>query len=82
METIECDERGLLQSCPQCAQRNRMNYERLGQTFRCGQCHTELPRPGQPIELKKEDVFHALIGRAALPVVQTFGHPGVDLVKW
>jgi hypothetical protein len=32
----------LLVACPQCGQRNRLLYERLGQIFRCGKCHTEL----------------------------------------
>ena len=45
MENIELDERGLLVPCPQCGKRNRMTYERLGQTFRCGHCHTELRLP-------------------------------------
>ena len=34
--TIELDDRGLVMACPQCGQRNRLIYERLGQIFRCG----------------------------------------------
>ena len=35
MSTLELDDRGLLLACPQCGQRNRLIYQRLGQTFRC-----------------------------------------------
>ena len=57
MTTIESDDRGLLLACPQCGQRNRLIYERLGQIFRCGKCHAELRPPGEPIEVKSEAHF-------------------------
>ncbi|HEY0258012.1 MAG TPA: thioredoxin domain-containing protein [Candidatus Methylacidiphilales bacterium] len=72
LNAIEADERGLLISCPQCGQRNRMTYERLGHLFRCGKCHTELPPPGEPVEVKSEAVFDALTTRSTLPVVVDF----------
>jgi hypothetical protein len=48
MTAIESDDRGLLLACPQCGQRNRLIYERLGQTFRCGKCRAEIRPPGEP----------------------------------
>ena len=75
IDTIECDQRGLLLSCPHCGQRNRMNYERLGQTFRCGQCHTDLSSPGQPIDVKNDAAFVTLTARSALPVLVDFWAP-------
>ena len=75
IDTIESDERGLLLTCPHCGKRNRMNYERLGQTFRCGQCHHELSPPGEPVETSNEAAFDALIGRSALPVLADFWAP-------
>jgi uncharacterized protein (DUF983 family) len=42
MNTVEPDDRGLVLACPQCGQRNRLIYERLGQRFRCGKCRAEL----------------------------------------
>ena len=75
IDTIESDERGLLLTCPHCGKRNRMNYERLGQTFRCGQCHHELSAPGEPVETGNEAAFDALIGRSALPVLVDFWAP-------
>src|SRR5688572_21186759 len=43
---VGLDERGLLVSCGECGKRNRLSYERLGQTFRCGGCHSEMELPG------------------------------------
>jgi thioredoxin 2 len=75
MSTIELDERGLLQACPNCGRRNRMTYERLGQSFRCGNCHNELAPPGEPVDVKSETAFDALTARSALPVVVDFWAP-------
>ena len=72
MNTIQLDGRGLLLKCPSCGQRNRMAYERLGQTFRCGECHTELRAPGEPVEVKDEVSFEALTGHSLLPVLVDF----------
>jgi hypothetical protein len=66
MTNIEPDARGLVLVCPQCGQRNRLIYERLGRIFRCGKCHTELRPPGEPIEMKNEALFDALVDHSAL----------------
>ena len=75
MTTIESDDRGILLACPQCGQRNRLIYERRGQNFRCGKCHTEMRAPGQPIEVQSESFFDSLTGRSALPVLVEFWAP-------
>jgi thioredoxin 2 len=75
MNAIELDERGLLLACPECGQRNRTAYERLGQTFRCGKCRTELHPAGQPFEVENESTFDALTRRSALPVLVDFWAP-------
>jgi thioredoxin 2 len=75
MNTIELDERGLVLTRPQCGKRNRMAYGRLGQPFRCGNCHTDLHSPGQPVEVKSEAVFATLTSRSALPVLVDFWAP-------
>jgi thioredoxin 2 len=75
MNAIELDERGLLLACPQCGQRNRLPYERLGQTFRCGKCRTDLRAPGEPIEVQSERTFDAVIHRSSLPVLVDFWAP-------
>jgi thioredoxin 2 len=72
MDTIVADEQGLLIACPQCAQRNRMRYEALGRTFRCGKCRAELPPPGEPVDVADERSFAALIVSSPLPVLVDF----------
>lgn len=75
MNTIDLDDRGLLLRCPQCGQRNRMTYERLGQTFRCGKCRTELHAPDDPVEVKSESAFDAAARYSALPLLADFWAP-------
>lgn len=70
--SIELDERGLVMACAQCGQRNRLAYERLIQTFRCGQCHTEFHSPAEPVEVRTEGHFALLIERSPLPVLVDF----------
>ena len=75
VNALEPDERGLLTACPNCGKRNRLKYEGLGQTFRCGQCKNELPTPREPIDIKSDLVFDVLTKRSALPVLVDFWAP-------
>jgi len=75
VHSIEPDPRGLLTICSNCGKRNRLKYEGLGKTFRCGQCKKELPPPNEPIDLRSEVVFDELISRSALPVLVDFWAP-------
>jgi thioredoxin 2 len=75
MNTMELNESGLLLTCSSCGRRNRMPYEKLGQTFRCGHCHTELRAPGEPLNITSEMLFNALTSRSALPVLVDFWAP-------
>jgi len=75
MKMIEADERGLIVTCPKCGQRNRLKYEALGQTFRCRKCQTEFQQLGEPVEVRNDLVFDALISRSKLPVLVDFWAP-------
>ena len=75
MNTIEPDERGLIRACPNCGQRNRLIYERLGSLFRCTKCGTEISAPMEPIEVCSVSKFDSLIARSALPVLVDFWAP-------
>ena len=66
------DDRGILLLCPQCDTRNRLAYEKLGQTFRCGKCHLELPPPNEPVAVNSEAAFNALVSLSPLPVLVDF----------
>jgi thioredoxin 2 len=75
MNTVEADDRGLVVTCPQCGQRNRMKYDALTQNFRCGKCRTALGPPGEPVEVKRDPAFDALTARSTLPVLVDFWAP-------
>ena len=75
MNTIEPDERGLIRACPNCGQRNRLIYERLGSLFRCTKCGTEISAPMEPIEVRSVAKFDSLIARSALAVLVDFWAP-------
>jgi thioredoxin 2 len=75
MNLIEADEQGLIVTCPKCGQRNRLKYEALKQTFRCGKCKTEFQPLGEPVEIRHDLDFDALISRSALPVLVDFWAP-------
>lgn len=75
MDGLQLDERGIQLDCPQCGQRNRLAYERLGQTFRCGKCHSDMRGVNAPVDAATESEFRALVTRAALPVLVDFWAP-------
>ena len=75
MNTIEPDERGLIRACPNCGQRNRLIYERLGSLFRCTKCGKEISAPMEPIEVRSVAKFDSLIARSALAVLVDFWAP-------
>src|SRR5437016_1327046 len=75
MNSVETDERGILLRCPKCGRRNRLRYQGLGQTFRCGQCQNEMEPLGEPVEIKHDLVFDALVNHSSVPVLVDFWAP-------
>lgn len=75
MNTATLDENGIIEACPNCGQRNRVQYERLNHAARCGKCKTEIPGLSIPVDVGREDHFNALIGLSALPVLVDFWAP-------
>jgi thioredoxin 2 len=69
------DDRGVVTACPSCGTKNRLAYDRLGATSRCGNCKRELPQPGAPIEVSRSADFDRLIATSALPVVVDYWAP-------
>lgn len=72
MNALAADPRGLIVSCPQCGQNNRLPYPRIGQRPRCAKCGQELAHPGAPIEIEDETSFDALITTSRVPVLVDF----------
>jgi thioredoxin 2 len=75
MATAEFDNRGIVVSCPSCAQRNRLAYERLGDTVRCAKCKEPLRLPAAPLDVSSADEFDHLVANASLPVVVDYWAP-------
>src|SRR5437867_11890771 len=75
MNSTQLDDHGVLVTCRKCSQRNRLKYDKLGGTGRCGKCGTELSAPGEPIEVASDLAFDALTTRSALPVLVDFWAP-------
>ena len=67
--SLQLDDRGLVVACPQCGQKNRIAFERLGDTVRCGKCKTEIPPPSAPVDVPSEAIFDRLVSTSPLPVV-------------
>ncbi len=69
------DDKGLIAVCPACGQKNRIPFERLGETGRCGNCKGDLAPPSVPLEMDTAAQFDRIIGAAALPVVVDYWAP-------
>jgi len=70
--TTAVDERGLVQTCPTCGQRNRIPF---GKAANCGKCGTALGDPARPIEVPNAASFDALVRGSRVPVVVDFWAP-------
>jgi thioredoxin 2 len=75
MATVQMDDRGLITVCPNCGQKNRLAFERLGEDVRCGKCKQILELPAEPIEVRETADFDRLVSRSSLPVVVDYWAP-------
>ena len=67
------DERGVITSCPNCGQKNRVPF--AASDAKCGQCGTRLSAPTEPVDVPNEAAFEALVAASPLPVVVDFWAP-------
>jgi thioredoxin 2 len=73
MSTLQLDTTGVITTCPNCGQRNRIVFN--AREARCGKCRADLPAPSEPIEVPDEASFDALVQHAPYPVVIDFWAP-------
>ena len=73
--SLQLDDRGIIVTCPSCGKKNRLAYERLAETVRCGQCKAGLAAPTSPIEIPTTADFDRLIAKASIPVVVDYWAP-------
>jgi thioredoxin 2 len=71
MSTTKLDENGVVVACPQCGQRNRIQYERLNQTVRCGKCKSEIPGATTPVDVASEELAATSAGKFIVAKVNT-----------
>jgi thioredoxin 2 len=75
MGTIKLDDRGIVVTCGQCGQKNRLTYERLVDHVQCARCKAPLSAPGEPIDIESAADFDRLVSKSALPVVVDYWAP-------
>jgi thioredoxin 2 len=75
MTALAADDRGVIAACPACGQKNRLAYDRLSDTVRCGRCKGELPAASVPVEVAHAADFDKLVSSASIPVVVDFWAP-------
>jgi thioredoxin 2 len=72
---LAADDRGVIEACPACGQKNRLAYDRLSDTTRCGRCKAELPSASAPVDVASATDFDTLVASASIPVVVDFWAP-------
>jgi thioredoxin 2 len=72
---LSADDRGVIAACPACGQKNRLAYDRLNDTVRCGRCKGELPAASAPVEVAQAVDFDRLVSSVSIPVVVDFWAP-------
>ena len=72
---VTADQRGVIVSCPSCGRSNRLRYDTLGKTVRCGNCHANLPSLSAPIEIADSATFDAAAADSSLPLLVDFWAP-------
>jgi thioredoxin 2 len=72
---MHIDQTGVIVNCGSCGRANRLAFETLGRTTRCGQCKTALSPPSAPLEIGDAIAFDAAAVRSTLPVVVDFWAP-------
>src|SRR5689334_22644299 len=75
MASLQMDDRGVLVTCANCGQKNRVAFDKLGHTARCGQCHQDIRAGAAPLEVGSTADFDRLVARSAVPVVVDYWAP-------
>ena len=75
MTALASDDRGVIAVCATCGQKNRLAYDRLNDTVRCGRCKADLPAAAAPVEIATASDFDSLVASASIPVVVDFWAP-------
>ena len=66
------DTRGVIVTCGSCGRANRLAFDALNRTTRCGQCKSPLSPPSTPIEIPDTATFDAVANKSAIPLIVDF----------
>jgi thioredoxin 2 len=72
---VTADRQGVIVSCPSCGRSNRLRYDTLAKTVRCGNCRANLPSLSAPIEIADSAIFDAAASASSLPLLVDFWAP-------
>jgi thioredoxin 2 len=75
MASLQLDDTGVLTTCTHCGKTNRIGFEKLGHTARCGHCKEPVKAGGAPLEVGSTSDFDTLVARSAVPVVVDYWAP-------
>ena len=75
MAALELDDRGILVTCPACSQRNRVKFERLADSVRCGNCKQQLSATSVPLDVSSVADFDTLVAKSSVPIVVDYWAP-------
>jgi thioredoxin 2 len=75
MASLQLDDKGVVTTCPNCGQKNRVAFDKLGHTARCGQCKQEIRAGAVPLEVGSTADFDQLVSHSAVPVVVDYWAP-------
>lgn len=74
-DPLQVDDAGMLVTCRQCGQKNRVAFDKLGHAARCGQCKEPMAPGAVPLEAGSTADFDRLIAKSAVPVVVDYWAP-------
>jgi thioredoxin 2 len=72
---MRIDQKGVIVSCAHCGRANRLAYDALNRTTRCGECKNPLSPPDAPIEITDAAAFDAAVAQSQVPIVIDFWAP-------
>jgi thioredoxin 2 len=73
--TLDIDQQGIRITCPSCGQKNRVAFDKLGHTAKCGQCKEPIDATTAPLEVATTADFDHVVAHAAVPVVVDYWAP-------
>jgi thioredoxin 2 len=69
------DTQGVIVACGSCGRANRMRFNALNKSTRCGHCRANLSPLSEPIEIADTATFDAAASDSALPLLVDFWAP-------